>query len=112
MADRPAGSSHFALTMAVLSGIGGVAGYLKTGSMPSLVAGVGIGGLYAFGGWQINRGSADLGHRINTAAALLLAGAMGPRYLTTRKLWPAGIMAVAGLASAVYEGRQAWLWMQ
>lgn len=112
MADRPTGSSHLALSMAVLSSVGGLSGYLKTKSMPSLVAGFGIGGLYAFGAWQVNKGASDLGHKINTGAAVLLLGAMGSRYFKTKKLWPAGVMSIAGLASAIYEGRQALLWME
>ena len=52
--DRPTGSSHISLTMGGLCAIGGLAGYLKTGSTPSLLAGVGIGGLYCYGGYLIN----------------------------------------------------------
>lgn len=52
--DRPTGSSHAAFTMAALCAAGGVAGYHKTGSVPSLVAGLGIAALFGAGGSQIN----------------------------------------------------------
>lgn len=55
--DRTTGSSHISLTLGGLCAIGGLAGYLKTGSAPSLIAGVGIGGLYFYGGYLINVGS-------------------------------------------------------
>lgn len=51
-----------------------------------------------------------MGHRVSLGAAVLLAGAMVPRYLKTRKVWPAGVMAVAGVASAVYETRKVMEW--
>jgi len=54
MADRPTGSSHISMTMAVLAAAGGVAGFLRTRSKPSLIAGLGIGSLFAFGTQQIN----------------------------------------------------------
>lgn len=52
--ERPTGSSHAAFTMAGLVAAGGVTGYAKTRSVPSLVAGLGIASLYAAGGYQIN----------------------------------------------------------
>lgn len=55
--DRPTGSSHLSFTLGTLSAVGGLAGFLKTGSVPSLVAGVGIGGFYIYGGYLINVGT-------------------------------------------------------
>lgn len=52
--DRATGSSHLAFTLAALCGVGGLAGYVKTRSTPSLIAGLGIGGMYAYGGYLIN----------------------------------------------------------
>lgn len=52
--ERPTGSSHLTLTMGALNVIGGLSGYLKTGSTASLIAGVGIGSLYFVGGYLIN----------------------------------------------------------
>lgn len=52
--DRPTGSSHSAFTMAALCGVAGAAGYAKTNSTASLVAGLSIAALYGAGGYQIN----------------------------------------------------------
>jgi len=52
--DRPTGSSHAAFTMAALCGVAGAAGYAKSKSSASLVAGLGIAALYGAGGYQIN----------------------------------------------------------
>ena len=41
---------------------------------------------------------------------MLLVGAMLPRAIRTRKVWPAGVMAVAGLASTAYHGQKSWEW--
>jgi hypothetical protein len=52
--ERPTGSSHLAFGMAALVAAGGATGYAKTGSVPSLVAGLGIAALFGAGGQQIN----------------------------------------------------------
>ena len=54
--ERPTGSSHLAFGMAALAAAGGATGYAKTGSVPSLVAGLGIAALFGAGGQQINVG--------------------------------------------------------
>ena len=52
--QRPTGSSHLAFGMAALVAAGGTTGFAKTGSVPSLVAGLGIAALFGAGGQQIN----------------------------------------------------------
>jgi uncharacterized membrane protein (UPF0136 family) len=54
--DQPAGSSHLSYTLGILSAVGGLSGFIKTGSKPSLIAGLGIGSLYIYGGHLINVG--------------------------------------------------------
>ncbi len=56
-------------------------------------------------------GRSDQGHKVSLVAAVLLAGAMVPRYLKTHKVWPAGVMAVTGVVSALYEGKKTFEWM-
>jgi len=36
---------------------------------------------------------------------------MAPRYVKTRKVWPAGVMALSGAAAALYEAQQTLNWM-
>ncbi len=52
--DRPTGSSHLAFTMAGLVAAGGVSGFVQRRSTPSLVAGLGIASLFAYGGYTIS----------------------------------------------------------
>jgi uncharacterized membrane protein (UPF0136 family) len=52
--DRPGGSSHLSYTLGALSALGGIAGFLKTGSKPSLIAGLSVGSIYIYGGYLIN----------------------------------------------------------
>eukprot|EP00971_Amphidinium_carterae_P269869 5354015-Amphidinium_carterae.1 len=46
-AMAPAGAAHLNLTLGGLLSVGGVVGYLKAGSIPSLVGGLGCGSLMA-----------------------------------------------------------------
>lgn len=57
--DRPTGSSHLSYTLAAVVAAGGVAGFAKTGSTPSLLAGLTIGTMYGYGGWLINVSSSE-----------------------------------------------------
>ncbi|KAL4518182.1 hypothetical protein Ndes2526A_g01369 [Nannochloris sp. 'desiccata'] len=109
--NQPTGSSHLSYTLGFLSAVGGLSEFIKTGSKPSLIAGLGIGSLYIYGGYLINNGQSEVGHKVNVSAAVLLAGAMVPRYLKTKKIWPAGVMGAAGLMSLLYEGKKSLEWM-
>ena len=89
----------------------------------------------------LQSGRPDIGHPVALAASLALVGAMGPRFLKTKKvcgvprmhegqlclvpyhaclplslsclaqIWPAGVMAVAGGLTAWYEGVQTRDWL-
>lgn len=77
-------------------------GYSKTGSVPSLVAGVGVGSLYGYAGYLIHH------HRpygIETAigASVLLAGAMVPRAIKTNFQKPVpAVMSVLSLVAGAF----------
>ncbi|KAI8063899.1 transmembrane proteins 14C-domain-containing protein [Gongronella butleri] len=93
-------SHHPAFTMSGLCIAGGIAGFARTRSVPSLVAGVGVGALYGVAGVLI-KDNADYGHETAVGASLLLAGASIPRAIRTRKPIP-GLLAVASVTAGAY----------
>lgn len=68
------------VSQAAISSIGGVIGYVKKGSKPSLIAGVVCGGIYAFSGYLINSNN-EQGHDIAAVTSVLLAAVMGARVI-------------------------------
>jgi len=75
-------------------------GYIRQGSIPSLVAGVGVGVLYCYGGLRIRNGQA---YGIETAllASLVLAGSSFPRALKGKPL-PIGLSVLASYGLIYY----------
>ena len=59
----------------------------------------------------VQSGRSNLGHPTNLAASLALVAAMTPRAIRTRKLWPAGVMALLGWASSGYEAKKTLEWL-
>jgi len=53
---------------------------------------------------MINRGQDEYGHALALAASVGLVAMFGPKYLKTRAVIPAGVLAGAGAAEAAYEG--------
>ncbi|XP_072234240.1 transmembrane protein 14C isoform X1 [Leuresthes tenuis] len=80
---------------ATLIASGGVIGYAKAGSVPSLAAGLLFGGLAGFGAYQISNDPNNIWVSLATSGAL--TGVMGKRFYGSRKLMPAGLMAGASL---------------
>ncbi|KAF3836053.1 hypothetical protein F7725_028611 [Dissostichus mawsoni] len=80
---------------AALIASGGVIGYVKAGSVPSLAAGVLFGGLAGFGAYQISNDPKQVWVSLATSGAL--TGVMGKRFYGSRKFMPAGLMAAASL---------------
>ncbi len=75
--------------------VGGVMGYVKAKSRPSLVAGV-VSGLVGFGAVALagsSRGGLYLGAALTGAMSVLFGG----RYFTTRKFMPSGMLALASM---------------
>lgn len=123
----PTGSSHASFTMAVLVAGGGIVGYLKAKSMPSvislcaaisrpthhttqLIAGITFGAAFSVGGYLIAGDSPRLGHDVSAAASILLTGAMGARAAATKKMMPAGALAALGTLSAAYHINKSLEW--
>lgn len=80
---------------AALIASGGVMGYVKAGSVPSLAAGLVFGGLAGFGAYQISNDPKNIWVSLATSGAL--TGVMGKRFYGSRKFMPAGLIAGASL---------------
>jgi uncharacterized membrane protein (UPF0136 family) len=83
---------------AVLLAVGGIIGYTKAGSRPSLIAGI-LSAFVAFMALLITTNNPRFGIGVGALAALVLAAFFGYRFLAkTRKFMPAGLLAVVSLA--------------
>ncbi|XP_076748793.1 transmembrane protein 14C [Xylocopa sonorina] len=71
---------------------GGVFGYVKAQSIPSLGAGLLFGSVLGYGAYQTSQDPTNI--RVSVAATLVLGGIMGYRYYNTGKLMPAGMIAI------------------
>jgi len=85
-----------AFLLALLTAGGGLTGYIRTGSVPSVVAGTGVGALYALGGYRL-RQRQPYGAEIALAASLVLAGSSVPRAIRSGKILPVGLSLLASL---------------
>ena len=89
---------------------GGVAGYAKAGSVPSLIAGVCIGSTLIGAGYTVSQGKDFEGHAMGAASGWILTAAMGQRFLSSGKFMPAGLAAGVGLLTALYNSKKAKDW--
>lgn len=89
---------------------GGIYGFVKSKSVPSLVAGLGFAALYASAGVLIGRGDCKHGHAVAAATSVALASVMGPKFLRTRAAFPAGVFTVISIPAAIYDGYKANEW--
>ncbi|KAI5638411.1 transmembrane proteins 14C domain-containing protein [Phthorimaea operculella] len=71
---------------------GGIMGYAKAGSIPSLGAGLIFGSILGFGAYQISRNPSNYAVMLGTTATL--GGLMGYRFYNSRKFMPAGLVFV------------------
>ncbi|KAJ2719749.1 hypothetical protein GGI07_005026 [Coemansia sp. Benny D115] len=99
-------SHHPAYTMAGICAVGGAIGYAKGKSIPSLVAGVGLGAAYWYAGTRIQNNE-NYGHDLALATSSLLLFAMGPKALRTRAPVPVA-MSVLGTGAAGYYSKKAY----
>lgn len=90
---------------------GGAAGYLRKGSVPSLVGGCAVGGALIAAGVIISRGDDAKGHSLALAASGLLSAAMGARFIKTGAMMPAGAAAGVGVLTAAYNAKKCQEWL-
>jgi uncharacterized membrane protein (UPF0136 family) len=96
---------------ALLLAVGGVIGYVKAGSRPSLIAGS-ISALAALLALGLSLGNNRLGVPLGLILAVALFVLFGYRYaVKTRKFMPSGLLAVASLVVlAVMFLVMDWTW--
>ncbi|XP_071807603.1 transmembrane protein 14C-like [Asterias amurensis] len=82
--------------------VGGLVGYMKAGSLVSLVMGLAMGGLAAFGASQTSRNPSNCLAILGASAILLFV--MGMRFMNTGKFMPAGMLAALSLFMVVRYG--------
>ncbi|KAL3964190.1 hypothetical protein ACCO45_001194 [Purpureocillium lilacinum] len=73
-------------TMALTAG-GGIMGYVRTRSVPSLVAGSAVGILYGIGGYRLQNRE-PYGIELSLLASIILGGSAIPRAIRLRKPVP------------------------
>jgi uncharacterized membrane protein (UPF0136 family) len=92
------------LLYAVLVLAGGVMGYVKARSKPSLISGL-ISGAALLIAWGITLGNSyNAGIGLATCLAIALLIVFGLRFRKTNKFMPAGLMAIVSLFCAVVFG--------
>lgn len=69
---------------------GGIMGYAKAGSIPSLGAGIIFGSILGVGAYQLSQDPSNYTLMLGTTTTL--GGLMGYRYYNSRKFMPAGLV--------------------
>ncbi|PIN12211.1 putative membrane protein [Handroanthus impetiginosus] len=97
----------FTIPYGLLLVCGGIIGYLKKGSTASLAGGLGAGLLLILAGYLSlqafhKRRNSYFALILETAIAAILTWIMGQRYMATRKIMPAGIVAGISLVMTVF----------
>ena len=95
------------LVFGVLTIAGGIMGFVKAGSTPSLIAGSITGILLLIAAWMLPEHLAT-GLLVAFAVSLLLAAQFVPKFLRTGKAMPAGMMSILSVIGIVLA-IMAWL---
>jgi len=88
------------LIYALLVAIGGVMGYLKAQSKPSLISGL-ISGVALVIAWYVSLQNPTAGLALATIFALALMIVFALRFRKTGKLMPAGLLAILSLVATI-----------
>lgn len=95
---------HPANTLAGLCALGGIIGYARKGSVPSLVGGLAVGAVYGYAGYLLKQ-NRNGGIEMALLGSVLLLGAGLPRAIKVQKPMPIALTAVA-LLSLTYYGKK------
>ncbi|XP_045582124.1 transmembrane protein 14C [Procambarus clarkii] len=96
---------YISYAYAAVVAVGGVVGYVKAGSVPSLGAGLLFGSLLGYGAYQMSANPAN--YYLTLGTSTVLGGMMGMRYLNSGKFMPPGLIAVISLAMVARLGARA-----
>ncbi|XP_022799837.1 transmembrane protein 14C-like [Stylophora pistillata] len=96
---KMASPDYLSYGFSVIVALGGVIGYVKAGSVPSLAAGLAFGGISALGAYQTSSNPRNVWVMLVTS--LVLSGVMGSRFARSGKFMPAGLVATLSVAQAV-----------
>ncbi|EMR61697.1 hypothetical protein MGN70_009830 [Eutypa lata] len=91
-----------AYVLGALTASGGTVGFIKTGSIPSIAAGLTVGLLYGLGGYRIS-GRQSWGVELALLASLVLGGSSIPRAIRLGKPVPT-VLSVISLFGMVTFG--------
>ena len=94
------GTQLYFLIFGALTIVGGVIGYVKAGSMPSIIAGAITGVLLLVAGW-ILPGNRTVGLAMALIVSVLLAAQFVPKLIRTGKMMPAGLMSILSVIGIV-----------
>merc|ERR1711915_91962 len=84
---------------------GGVLGYVKAGSVPSLGAGLLFGSVLGYGAYQLSENPSN--YYLTLGTSTVLGGMMGMRFLNSGKFMPPGLIALLSLAMVARLGARA-----
>ncbi|KAN0069592.1 Transmembrane proteins 14C domain containing protein [Elaphomyces granulatus] len=88
--------------LSFLTSLGGIIGYARTGSIPSVAAGLSVGALYLFSLFQLRNGQ-PYGEEIGLLASAVLGGSAVPRAIKTKgKPIPVGLSILATYGLLVF----------
>ncbi|XP_037787266.1 transmembrane protein 14C-like [Penaeus monodon] len=99
------GVDYISYAYASAVALGGMIGYAKAGSIPSLGAGLLFGSVLGYGAYQLSENPNNYYLTLGTSTAL--GGLMGMRFLNSGKFMPPGLIAVMSLAMVARLGARA-----
>lgn len=91
---------NFYFVFAALTIAGGVMGFVKAGSMASIIAG-GVSGLLIVVAAVLLKSNVVAGLVLGGVVSLALVGRFAPAFLSTGKFMPAGLMAILSVIALV-----------
>ncbi|XP_047498177.1 transmembrane protein 14C-like [Penaeus chinensis] len=99
------GADYISYAYASAVALGGIIGYAKAGSIPSLGAGLLFGSVLGYGAYQLSENPNNYYLTLGTSTAL--GGLMGMRFINSGKFMPPGLIAVMSLAMVARLGARA-----